>query len=86
MPEHGDQLVYEHPQGQGFGEAAKGITLTADMRELDMAHGTVVTFLEYDADSGWPLVEWTDGTGIQRITTIDPVVFGSWFNLGQLCY
>jgi len=68
----GDKFVYVHPEGAGYGQHAKGDVLTAEMTELDLTDGTEVTLLEYDADSGWPLIEWTDATGINRITTIHP--------------
>lgn len=79
MPEYGDEYVYRHPRGYGLGKAAKGEPLTTDMHELDLVDGTTVKFLVYDVDSGWPIVEWTDQAGNSRITTIDPVEFGSHF-------
>jgi hypothetical protein len=45
------------------------------MTELDLKPGTQVRFLEYDADSLWPLVEWVDDQTIDRITTIEPDSF-----------
>lgn len=80
MANAGEKFTYTHAEGKGFGEAAKGDVLTAEMAELDLKDGQEVIFLEYDADSDWPIVEWTDGTGIDRITTIDPVLFDSNFN------
>ena len=80
MPTYGDKFIYDHPDGKGFGEEAKGDALTADMRELDLVDGTEVTFLENDVDSGWPLVEWVDSVGTPRITTIDPATFDANFN------
>jgi hypothetical protein len=80
----GDEFVFTHPQESGFGEHAlfQALTaedsgpvdrpLSAEMMELDLIHGTVVRLLEFDADSGWPLIEWTDLKKIGRITTIDP--------------
>lgn len=79
MPTYGDKYIYDHPDNVGFGEAAKGEPLTADMRELDLVDGTEVTYLEDDADSGWPLVEWADSVGTSRITTIDPAIFDANF-------
>jgi hypothetical protein len=49
------------------------------MTELDLKPNTEVTFLEFDADSDWPLVEWVDGQGIDRITTIEPSSFADDF-------
>ena len=48
---------------------------SAEMTELDLKNGQEVSFLEYDADSGSPLIEWVDGIGIDRITTVDPALF-----------
>jgi len=79
MANAGDKFMYQPAHGAGYGEAALGQELTAEMTELDLKPGTEVTFLEYDADSGWPLVQWVDGVGIDRITTIDPAVFDSDF-------
>jgi hypothetical protein len=75
----GDQLVYTHPEGLGFGEHFRGTDLTAEMKELDLASGTEVTILEYDADTDWPLIQWVDSKGIGRITTVDPQFFDGYF-------
>ena len=80
MPaEPGDKYNYSHPEGAGFGKNALGQDLSAEMTELDMADGTPVTVLELDADSGWPLVQWVDAKGIDRITTIEPELFDLYF-------
>lgn len=71
----GDKFIYNHPEDKGYGEHALGTPLTAEMTELDLKDGTEVTLLEFDVDSGWPLIEWTDAVGIGRITTIDPTTF-----------
>lgn len=68
----GDKFIYTHPEQKGFGEVARGEPLSAEMIELDITEGKEVTLLEYDADTGWPLVEWVDFKGLDRITTIDP--------------
>lgn len=68
----GDKFIYDHPADAGYGEHARGEPLSAEMTELDMQDGMEVTLLEYDVDTGWPLVEWTDAKGLPRITTIDP--------------
>jgi hypothetical protein len=49
------------------------------MTELDLKPGTAVVLHSYDADTSWPIVEWTDDTGIGRMTTIDPVAFDADF-------
>ena len=77
--ETGDKFVYSNPDGFGYGEQALGSRQTSDMADIDLLDGTEVTFLEYDADSGWPLIEWVDSTGLGRITTIDPVLFDTQF-------
>lgn len=68
----GDKFVYDHPDDAGYGEQALGQPLSAEMQELDLKEGTEVSLLEYDAETGWPLVEWVDDKGLDRITTIDP--------------
>lgn len=79
----GDKFVYAHPEGKGYGEASKSDAgfgeLSAEMTELDLKDGQEVVFMDYDADSEWPVVEWVDGTGIDRITTIDPDIFDTNF-------
>jgi hypothetical protein len=71
----GDEYLYNPGHGNGYGHNAKGQELTSEMTELDLKPNTEVTFLEFDADSDWPLVEWVDGQGIDRITTIEPSSF-----------
>ena len=81
------QYTYTHPSGLGFGEhslnEATSAPITAEMKELDMADGTVVTVEaldESEGDSnGWPIVNWTDSKGLDRMTTIDPVTFDEYF-------
>jgi hypothetical protein len=77
--EVGKQYIYDHPDDAGYGEHALGEPLSAEMTELDMADGTEVYVIELDAESGWPLVDWTDSKGIYRITTIDPDLFDEMF-------
>jgi hypothetical protein len=77
-PNPGDKLVYDPGHGHGYGHAAKGQELTAEMTELDLKPGTEVTYMQ-DDDEGWALVQWVDGVGIDRITAIDPDQFSSDF-------
>jgi hypothetical protein len=35
--------------------------------------------MQDDDDSGWPILQWVDDQGIDRITTIDPDVFNNDF-------
>ena len=65
----GDKFMYQN--AEGYGELALGEPLTAEMTELDLHDGTEVEFVDYDEATGWPIVSWTDSTGINRITTID---------------
>ncbi len=74
----GDEFIHDSPDGTGYGHAARGEELTAEMTMLDLKNGTVVTYME-DDDSGWHLVSWTDDLGIERITAIDPEYFGTNF-------
>lgn len=75
----GQPYIYNHPDSKGYGETAKGEALTAEMTELDMQDGTPVFVLALDADSGWPIVDWTDAKSLYRITTIDPGHFDQLF-------
>lgn len=83
MANKGDKFAYGHVDGLGFGEGVKADAgygeLSAEMQELDMQDGQEVTLLEYDADNGWPHVEWVDATGVNRITTIEPAYFEEHF-------
>jgi hypothetical protein len=74
----GDQYTYTHPDGSGFGEMALGQPLTAEMKELDMADGTVIT-VEGIQDDGWPIVNWIDSKGINRMTTVNDLDFDMYF-------
>ena len=80
MAESGEKYIYQHESGAGFGEVALGQPLTAEMSELDLKDGQEVTFLQNDEDSGWPIIEWIDGVGINRITTVDPAMFEASFH------
>jgi hypothetical protein len=81
----GNRYSYTHHEGLGFGAMAlatsSGAEISAEMNELDLKDGDTVTVLELDADSDWPLVEWTDAKGINRITTVDPDTFDNYFIL-----
>lgn len=74
-PEIGADYLYQPDHGQGFGAVAKGDDLTAEMHELDLKPGAAVTVHAIDEDTGWPIVQWMDDVGIERLTTIDPEVF-----------
>lgn len=78
---NGDNYTYDHPDGTGYGEMAKGSPLTAEMAELDLKSGSVVTLLATDEDSGSPIIEWTDAVNINRITTVEPDTFDEYFNI-----
>lgn len=51
----------------------------ATMKDLDMASGTEVVLLEDDEERNLKRVQWTDATGVERITSIDPVFFDTHF-------
>jgi hypothetical protein len=72
-----EHLYYIHPRGRSYAEMMTGKRF--EPNPLDMASGTLVTLLGYDDDSVWPMVEWVDGAGTTRITTIDPVIFAEYF-------
>lgn len=81
--EIGGIYVYGHPTGLGYGDHHKQQAgfgeQTAEMMELDLGEGTEVEYIANDEDSGWPIVQWKDGNGINRITTIDPDSFDTLF-------
>lgn len=81
----GDKYVYNHHSGLGFGEHHKSDAgygeITAEMRGLDLHDGQQVILFEMDADSGWPIIEWMDDTGLTRLTTVEPTFFDAYFNL-----
>jgi hypothetical protein len=76
MPAPGDHYVYEH--SKGLGHEARGDVLTAEMNELDMQPGTEVVVVVID-DAGWPIVNWTDQKGLDRMTAIETTTFGTYF-------
>jgi hypothetical protein len=61
----------------GYGE------LSAEMRELDLQAGMSAEIVGVDEDTGWPIVGWTDTTGIDRRTTIDQETFRESFTLSD---
>ncbi len=83
MANVGAKYTYAHPDGLGFGEGVKADAgygeITAEMKELDLRNLQEVTLFDYDADSEWPIIEWTDATGINRLTTVNPETFESHF-------
>lgn len=77
------KYAYGHPDGLGFGEKARADSgfgeLSAEMTELDLKDGQEVELVGLDEDSDWPIIEWTDGVGINRRTTVDPETFAEHF-------
>jgi hypothetical protein len=71
------RLHYVHPRGLAYTEMMSGKRFAT--HELDIANGMLVTLVGYDDESAWPMVEWTDGLGSARMTTIDPVMFAEYF-------
>ena len=59
------RYAYSHPDGKGVGEhhaAAHGRELPAEMRDLDMAHGTEAEHVATDEDTGALILSWRDRT------------------------
>jgi hypothetical protein len=79
VPVVGESYTYTHKQGQGYGQMAAGGTISAEMTEIDMTNGTVVIVEDMDESTGWPVVSWTDGVGIGRMTTVDLAIFEQYF-------
>jgi hypothetical protein len=80
------KYVYDHPEGKGFGEhhaTELGRELPAEMRDLDLPHGTVVEHAGTDDDTGAVIVAWTDKTGITRHTAIEPGFLAAHFTEAQ---
>lgn len=71
--------AFRYRHNVGYGELARGESLDDDMAALDLVPDTEVELIAYDDGTDWPIVQWEDGTGNQRITTIDPDVFDTWF-------
>jgi hypothetical protein len=40
---------------------------------------TLCFIFEFDAESGWPVIRWTDIESVDRLTTINPIDFGLHF-------
>ncbi len=69
---------YDHPESLGFGEhhaTEHGRELPAEMRDLDLPHGTEVEHAGVDEDTGAVIVAWTDKSGVHRNTAVDPGFF-----------
>jgi hypothetical protein len=80
-PRTGTKYTYKHDRG--LADRATGETeLRQEMAELDMPPQTLVKVHDYDADRDMVLVEWTDGLGNPRITSIDLDDFNSSFVKG----
>lgn len=73
---------YAHPEGKGLGQhhaESAGRELPAEMRDLDMAHGTGVEHAGTDDGTGAVIVAWTDRTGITRHTAVAPEFLAGYF-------
>lgn len=74
--------AYTHPDGKGLGQhhaEAAGREHPAEMRDLDMPHGTQVEHLATDEDTGALIVAWTDSGGTARTTAVQPDFFAAHF-------
>jgi hypothetical protein len=66
---------YDHPESLGLGEhhaAGHGRELPAEMRDLDMPHGTVAEHAGTDEATGAVILAWTDKSGTPRNTAVQP--------------
>jgi hypothetical protein len=77
--------TYSHPEGKGFGQhhaEAAGRELPAEMRDLDMASGTIAEQVGTDEDTGAVILAWTDSSGITRHTAVQPDFLAANFTTG----
>lgn len=79
----GGDFLFQPGHGLGFGARARSVTgfgeLSSEMTELDLKPGAAVTVHSLDEDSGWPIIQWKDDVGTDRLTTINPEVFAEEF-------
>jgi hypothetical protein len=76
------RYAYSHPEGKGVGEHhadAHGRELPAEMRDLDMAHGTEAEHVATDQDTGALILAWKDRTGVARNSAVSPEFFAAHF-------
>jgi hypothetical protein len=75
-PKTGDtyRLAAEAGLGAAARDADPDLTgpLPTEQAVLDLAPGTTVVVAGHDDDRGLTLVEWVDGQGTSRITSVDP--------------
>lgn len=72
------RYTFSHPEGKGFGQHhadAHQRELPAEMRDLDLPHGTQVEHVGTDEDTGAVIVAWKDKTGVGRNTAVQPEFF-----------
>lgn len=67
--------TFKYSHDTPFGEHHKGEPLIAEMREIDLNPDQEVVLYSFDQDSRAPIISWTDGNGIPRMTTVDPDFF-----------
>jgi len=76
------KYVYDHPESLGFGEhhaTEHGRELPAEMRDLDLPHGTEVEHAGTDEATGAVIVAWKDKTGVPRNTAVSPEFLATHF-------
>ena len=79
-PVVGDSYTYSPSHGHGYGHNAKGDVLSAEMTELDLMPGTVITVHDINAEDGDRVhAEWVDAKELDRITAIDAAEFAADF-------
>lgn len=79
-PRTGSRHTFDAPAG--LAEQARP-DLSQDMRDLDLVPGTEVKVLGHDDDRGLVLLEWTDGQGNPRITSVEPDQFADHFTAAK---
>lgn len=84
VPEVGVTYRYEAEEGLGgrarVADPTVSDDLPAEMRELDMTTDTRVTVSGYDDERDLVLVDWTDGQGNPRTTSLEPEVLDEHFS------
>jgi hypothetical protein len=81
------RYAYSHPECKGVGEHhanESGRELPAEMRDLDLAHGTEIEHVATDEGTGALILAWTDRSGTNRNSAVSPEFFAGHFTaLGE---
>lgn len=73
------RYLYSHPDGHGVGRHHAGRELSAEMRDLDLSHGTEVERVATDEDTAALILAWKDRTGVARNSAVSPEFFAAHF-------